>query len=197
MRFFLLLCGAKSFFFLGDKLKKRFSPATWKSLLDKNILNRVLFFGALLVAAYAIADFSYLLNYADRMEELETRRRGKGDEEFSLTLTEEGRGEEYYLAKTAERNIFQMGYIVPEITPDVVVAREPRYNPIPKIVELTQDLRLVGISWSERPDALIEDTKALRTFFVRAGQYVGEVKVEQILKDKVILMYEEETVELK
>lgn len=185
------------FFFLTDRIKKLFSPASIKSLVEKNLINRVLFFGALLAASYAIADFSYLLNYGERMEDLETRRYEKSDSEFSLKFATEDKGEEYYLAKVGERNIFRMGYVVPEPEPEVPVEREARYNPIPAIVELTQDLKLVGISWSDKPDALIEDAKAFRTFFVREGQMIGEVRVEQILKDKVVLKHGEDTVELK
>ena len=185
------------FFFSVKRLKVYFSPASWKGLLEKNVINKVLFFAALLAVSYAIADFSYLLNYADRMQELETKRYEKGDAEFSLKLPEAKKGEEHYLAKIAERNIFRMGYVTPEPEPEVPVAREARYSPVPEIVELTQDLKLVGISWSAEPDALIEDAKALRTFFVREGQMIGKVKVEQILREKVVLSYEEDTVELK
>ncbi|HPN72952.1 MAG TPA: hypothetical protein PKZ41_03045, partial [Candidatus Omnitrophota bacterium] len=179
------------FFFLTENLKKVLSPAGLKRLAEKNLINRVLFFGALLAASYAIADFSYLLNYSDRMEDLEARRYEKSGFDFSAKPFSDDKGEEYYLKKTAERNIFRMGYKAPEPEPEVPVERETRYSPVPAITEMTQDLRLVGISWSERPDALIEDSKAFRTFFVREGQMIGEVKVEQILKDRVVLRYGE------
>ena len=46
-------------------------------------------------------------------------------------------------------------------------------------------------------DAMIEDTQALRTFFVKRGQMLGQVKVEAIFKDKIILSCDGEEAELR
>lgn len=97
----------------------------------------------------------------------------------------------YFLEKAGQRDIFKMGKNRDGDTG--VVFRDPS----PRIIEATQHLKLVGISWSDDPDAMIEDTKALRTFFVKRGGLVGVVKVQAIFKDKVILSYGEEEIELK
>lgn len=96
----------------------------------------------------------------------------------------------YYVDKIRQRDIFKIG--AKKVVKD---AAQTMSTPI--IVEATQHLKLVGISWSNDPDAMIEDTRALRTFFVKRGQMIGQVKIEAIFKDKVILNYGGEEVELR
>lgn len=97
----------------------------------------------------------------------------------------------YFLEKIKQRDIFKMGK---NQDGDTKVAS---HSPSPRIIEATDHLKLVGISWSDDPDAMIEDTKASRTFFVKRGGLVGEVKVQAIFKDKLILRYGEEEIELR
>ena len=44
---------------------------------------------------------------------------------------------------------------------------------------------------------MIEDKQSVKTFFVKRGQMIGPVKVEAIFKDKVVLSYEGEEIELR
>jgi hypothetical protein len=44
---------------------------------------------------------------------------------------------------------------------------------------------------------MIEDTKELKTFFVKRGEMVGDAKVQAIFKDKVVLSLGKEEFELK
>lgn len=99
----------------------------------------------------------------------------------------------YYTEKVIERNIFRMGLSHMQVEEEEV-SLEPAAE---TIMELIQNLRLVGISWSESPDAMIEDTEAVRTFFIKRGQMIGKLKVQAIFQDKVILSYEGAEVELK
>jgi type II secretory pathway component PulC len=56
----------------------------------------------------------------------------------------------------------------------------------------------VGIAWSNDPDAMIEDTKTHRTFFLKKGQTIDEeIKVQAIFKDRVVLSYKGEEIELR
>jgi hypothetical protein len=96
----------------------------------------------------------------------------------------------YYIDKVGQRDIFKIG--LKKSTEDTAKAA-----PISAAKEMTQHLKLVGISWSNDPDAMVEDSKALRTFFVKRGHKIGGVKVEAIFKDKLILSYEGEEVELR
>lgn len=101
----------------------------------------------------------------------------------------------YYLEKMAQRDIFRMGAVQKVTTADGVQTEMKVTSS--KILDATESLKLVGISWSGNPDAIIEDTKQTKTFFVKPGQRIGDIKVEAIFKDKVILSYQGEETELK
>lgn len=99
----------------------------------------------------------------------------------------------YYLEKISTRDIFKMGPKKTQTPPAQDAGKEQGS----RILEATQHLKLVGISWSNDPDAMIEDTRAIRTFFVKRGQMIGDIRVQAIFKDKVILTYSGEEIELK
>ena len=96
----------------------------------------------------------------------------------------------YYLDKVSRRNIFEMQARRPTLD----IAKK---EPTSKIVLETEHLKLVGISWSADPIAMIEDSRSYKTFFSKRGQMIGKVKIEAIFKDKVVLSYEEEEIELR
>jgi type II secretory pathway component PulC len=95
----------------------------------------------------------------------------------------------YYVEKVAQRDIFNIE--------QKRTASASTRKSTGEIQEAVKNLKLVGISWSENPDAMIEDSRAMRTFFVKRGQMLGEFKVKAIYKDKVILEYNNEEIELK
>lgn len=99
----------------------------------------------------------------------------------------------YFLEKVRQRDIFSMGAQEEGSQVTAVKSKGPTLG----IIEATKHLRLVGISWSADPDAMIEDTAAVRTFFIKRGQMIDDVKVEAIFKDKIVLRYSGEEIELK
>jgi len=44
------------------------------------------------------------------------------------------------------------------------------------MADMTASLKLVGISMSDNPDAMIEDTKLQKTYFVKMGSMVGDLR---------------------
>jgi len=58
-------------------------------------------------------------------------------------------------------------------------------------------LKLVGVDWGGNPVALIEDTKTQKTYFVKKGESVKDLKVMEIFRDRVKLRYDNKVVELK
>ncbi len=94
----------------------------------------------------------------------------------------------YYVDKIKLRDIFKMGGKAVAEAAEVISSRA---------AEATKDLRLVGISWSDHPDAMVENTKLQKTFFVKKGQMIGDVKVESIAQDKIVLRYGEELIDLR
>lgn len=96
----------------------------------------------------------------------------------------------YYLEKARGRDIFNMG--PKKVSPDI------QRGPSQRLIDATQHLRLVGISWSNDPDVMIEDTKNQRTLFLKKGQVIeNEIKLQAVFRDKVILSLQGEEIELK
>jgi hypothetical protein len=101
----------------------------------------------------------------------------------------------YYLEKVRGRDIFKMGS---KKTTDNSGAAASK-GPSSRLTEAVQGLKLVGISWSNDPDVMIEDTKAQRTYFLKKGQVLDNLnlKIEAVFKDKIILSCEGEEIELR
>lgn len=96
----------------------------------------------------------------------------------------------YYLEKARARNIFKIRMT----KGDEKVGK----TPFSTIAEATKDLKLVGISWSDDPDIMIEDGKTKSTLFLKKGQLIDNtIKIEAVYKDRVILSYLGEEIELK
>lgn len=59
-----------------------------------------------------------------------------------------------------------------------------------------KDLFLIGIIAGGKPQAVIEDRKIQKTYFLYKGQAVNQLTVEDILEDRVIFDFEGEKLEL-
>jgi hypothetical protein len=168
-----------------EKLEK-FSKDGYRHI-DICLINRILIVCIVLLSVFFVFNFytSWMglkrAEKADLTVPIENKQTGLIREISAL------KGLSYYIDGISKRNIFRMGGKLEEVQ-----AVETS-----KLVELTQALKLVGISWSDQPDAMIEDSKAAQTFFVKKGQMIGEVQVENILKDKVVLRYGKDLIELK
>ncbi|MFA5039471.1 MAG: hypothetical protein WC732_07305 [Candidatus Omnitrophota bacterium] len=62
---------------------------------------------------------------------------------------------------------------------------------------MVQSLRVVGILWSDVPQVIIEDTTEGRTHFLNKGSKIKDVRVKEILRDRVILSYDKQEIELR
>ena len=100
-----------------------------------------------------------------------------------------------YLNKAQARDLFQMaGEKKPESGP---AFKEPDKEVISKLEETAKTLKLVGISWSNDPDAIVEDTKIQKTYFVKKGSMIDSITVKEILRDRIILRCQGEEVDLR
>jgi type II secretory pathway component PulC len=63
-------------------------------------------------------------------------------------------------------------------------------------VDLAKDINLVGIISGENPQAIIEDKKTQKTYYVNKGQTIGEILVEDIQEGKIIVNYRGQRFEL-
>ena len=104
----------------------------------------------------------------------------------------------YYKEPTQRRNLFA------PLEPKKIVPSDQGGGPsqaqqAPKerqIDVLTQGFKLVGISWGNDPQAMIEDTAKKRTYFVRPGQTIDKIQVRGVFRDRVVLGYEDQEKEL-
>ncbi len=102
-----------------------------------------------------------------------------------------------YHDKVDARDVFSP-YVEPEPEEEKPEEKDLKKKAAPpKEPDYMQALVLVGISWSNNPDVIIQNTQLNRTFFVKTGDKIGEITVKKILKDRVILERNGEESELK
>lgn len=63
-------------------------------------------------------------------------------------------------------------------------------------VDLTKDINLVGIISGEPAQAVIEDVKTKKTYYLSRGQFIGELRVDDIQDGKIIINYHGQKYEL-
>jgi len=92
-----------------------------------------------------------------------------------------------YLGEINKRDIFHFIPLKKEAT--IPQAKEI-------MVSLVNNLKLVGIIWGKSPQAMIEDKQENKTLLLNPGDDIGRLKIKQILRDRVILSYEDQEMEL-
>lgn len=92
----------------------------------------------------------------------------------------------FYVEQARKRDIFHPA--------ESAISGSVSYN----LGGLTKDLSVAGIYQpaGKPPEAMIEDKTAKRTYFLKTGDMIKGIKVKAILKDRIILQYGEEEVEL-
>lgn len=88
---------------------------------------------------------------------------------------------DFYLEATNKKQIFSSES--PEIT-------KPTETGDLRGTELIRELNLLGIISGEDPQAIIEDKKIHKTYFLRKGDFVSEFQVEEIGEGKVTLSHQ-------
>jgi hypothetical protein len=174
------------FAFLKSKFKADFREKGFYGL-DIKLINMILGLCVFILAVYFVTNllFSIVHSREALNLELEIDKNAKSLVSQVSSLLKAGT---YYLEKARERNIFKIGMKGTDNKSKTLSLR---------VTEATQNLKLVGISWSDDPDVMIEDTKTQRTFFLKKGQMIDDIKLEAVFKDKVILNYLGEEIELK
>ncbi|MCX5697210.1 MAG: hypothetical protein NTU54_04485 [Candidatus Omnitrophica bacterium] len=66
-----------------------------------------------------------------------------------------------------------------------------------EVTQAISTLKLVGILWSNTPQAMIEDSAQQKTFLVSAGDVIGNIKVKQIMRDRAILIVDGQEQEIR
>lgn len=177
-------------------LKDSFIP---KRLKDKSIFEDIKMINVFLQCAIGVAIVSLFIFISIEI---------KGSDKISLIVGKDAQAnvisenretisllkpKEYYLRKFEVRDFFVMG----DAKKKEVDFKEEKLNQASQLAELTKNLKLVGISWSEQPDAIIENAELDKTYFVKKGYMIDDIKVYDVLKDRVILRYKGEEVEVR
>jgi len=97
---------------------------------------------------------------------------------------EEFKPPEFYMDEVRKRDIFH----------EFKIEQKPVKS---TLAELAKDLSLTGIYQGAYPEAMIEDKTAKRTYFLKVDDDIKGIKIKSILKDKVILQYGEEELEIR
>ncbi len=162
----------------------------WAGPFDIKKINGILSLVAVLVGIYFIAGTIFL---SLRMSvvpsfSFKTERPAKGGLGSMSAL----KSADFYRQKAQARDLFKIGLQAPE--PE----QSPQGSDLSaQAQEILSKYKLVGISWSDNPDAMIEDTAAQKTYFIKRGQELNGVKVQAIFKDKVVLNYLNKEIELR
>ncbi|MFC1708964.1 hypothetical protein ACFL2J_02745 [Candidatus Omnitrophota bacterium] len=107
--------------------------------------------------------------------------------------------ESYYLENARSRDIFRFGQFFEQAMEEAEEVDPPEdIELLPsKSEEVYERFSLVGIAWSDDPDAMIEDLDTEKIHFLKRGETIQDVKIQGILKDRVVLLYKGEEIELR
>ncbi|MBN1912837.1 MAG: hypothetical protein JW788_00395 [Candidatus Omnitrophica bacterium] len=156
---------------------------------DLKLANNGLRFCVVFLAGYLVFSVPYSAVYFKEAMNLELKSNcdTKPSGMLAVSLL---KATSYYLEKARERNIFKIRVTRSE--------EKASKTPFSTIGEATKSLKLVGISWSDDPDVMIEDMESKKTFFLKKGQLINNsIKLEAVFRDKVVLSYLGEEIELK
>ena len=168
--------------FLKNRISKAGAPQ-----LDIRVINGFLKLSVVILSLYFMINLFFFLFHLKQGLKINPEKPGR--EGFAQVVSPL-KAASYYLEQVRERDIFRMGQRKASV--------QGSKGPSQALLEATQYLRLVGISWSADPDVMIEDTKNQRTLFLKKGRTIdNDVKVEAIFKDKVVLSFRGEEVELR
>jgi len=97
----------------------------------------------------------------------------------------------YYSGEIGKRDIFR-----PYTKPKPKLPPPPALKRV-TLRELAAGLTLTGIILDRNPQVVIIDNKEKKTYFLNKGQFLKEIKIEDIIKGKVILSYQGERLDLR
>ncbi len=148
------------------------------------VLNRLFLVVSICLLSFSVIDF--VLN---RTNVEDVRKEGKYDkkDDKEVSVLYEKRPFLHYLEMVQRRNIF---------SPIELKQKEDPKVQEKQLQKMASTLGLVGISLDNEPMAMIEDKTAVKTYFLKKGDKIGEFKIEDIYENKVVLSFEGNTVEL-
>lgn len=180
--------------FFKEKTRGYLAPK--KGPISIRGINKILAFCTFILVIYLVADVVGSIITLDETSALTVGFTLPGArDEIVPEVTSLLKKGPYYSEKVRSRDIFKFASRAPKVSKEG--SKAPPEKKTSEIVELVKDLKLVGISWSDDPDIMIEDTKDNMTYFLKRGQMIKKMKLVGVFRDKIILRYKEEEVELE
>ena len=164
---------------------------SWSGPVDTKKINAILTFISIVVGAYFIGTSVFLALKLSVLPVFSFKQESSS-KLGALKQASQLKALTFYMEKVRTRDIFKLG----KQKPAQAVPQQPGQETA-KQAEAMSKYKLVGISWSDNPDAMIEDPAANKTYFLKRGQSLDGVKVQAIFKDKVVLSYQGLEVELR
>lgn len=96
---------------------------------------------------------------------------------------------EYFATQVEEKNIFSPA------TKEEAATQAP-VEQGPKLDDIKSQLNLLGVISGDNPQAIIEDKKTQKSYFLNKGSKLDDIEVKDILENKVILSYKGQEFEL-
>jgi len=150
----------------------------FKKYLPQLNINILILIGFVAASLYLLSAFIYPLFYAKRDVLSRDRSIDKITELKETVKQEEIKPYDYYTQGIKSKQIFGAGS--EQLSPD---------SGITVGANLISDINLLGVISGASPQAIIEDKKSQKTYYVNKGQVIGEFQVEDIRDGKVILNY--------
>lgn len=156
-------------FFLFAKFKPRVTLSNINKFLFiiSMLLTMVFFYNFIAGPRYAASSFLF-----DSITNISSFTKPKPDVNKSVLTIQE------YLDSLDRRNVFLAAGFLQKETIDTVV-----------VTDLVKDLKLVGIIWSNNPEAMIEDLTENRTLLLKKGEKFRQdkFKIKDITRSSAIL----------
>ncbi|HAJ57204.1 MAG TPA: hypothetical protein DCL35_05485 [Candidatus Omnitrophica bacterium] len=167
---------------------------SWGGPLDIKRINLVLSLLAVFMFIYFVASSSVLAMKFSVMPDFSFKTEAASKSE-SLALASQIKPVAAYIEKVGSRDIFKIGR---QAAPEEMDTGKQQVEEKARQDAVLAKYRLVGISWSDSPDAMVENLELKKTYFLKRAQTLPDgVKVQAIFKDKVILNLDGVEVELR
>ncbi len=145
---------------------------------------RIVYLFLILVAIFAVISFVYpFIGYNKLLPETSV---SVDADKLTIQAKPKARPYEEYLKGIDDRKIFDSSSLSGSSTAASAVASQ----------DLIKDINLVGIISGDNPQAIIEDKKTQKTYYLYQGQYLGEFQIEEIKEGKVTVNYRGQKFEL-
>ena len=184
--------------FIGELINMLRHPGQHSSgprEMGVGLVNKALLAAIVLIIAYFVSDFSSGMKAAQRPIQFRQPRAPESQGAF-VSIADAIKDISQYVTVVSARNIFQPF----ERKVEEIAAAEAVPEPNQVINEKISTLKLVGISWLDSPDTvtvMIEDTETQVTHFLKRGDDLKGLVVDNIYTDRVDLSYQGETAMMK